>query len=313
MSENWMSHSVRQQLEVEGTTAHRVYTSSSAWIDRYGFYYVISSMRENDAAILLAALEKWIEKDRDFPLPQAVFFRHLVVAAKRENTPHLLIGNAPQERISILENGLQYLIDFRAGYSVGLFCDQRKNRAFLAERVKGLSEAKLLNCFSYTCAFSIAAACANPKLQTINLDLSAKFLNWGKENYILNKLLKEGRNHHEFWRCDVMKRLPRLSREGRKFNIIILDPPSFSRGEKGRVFRVLDDFKDLVDLAIQCAAINACILLSSNHSQLSLRNLRNIGSVAAGKNARRCRFHQEAIPKEFENGPAATSLWMEMD
>ncbi|MFV0414846.1 MAG: class I SAM-dependent rRNA methyltransferase [Chthoniobacterales bacterium] len=308
MSGGWISHSACRQLESEGTTAYRIYTSSTAWIDRYGPYYVISSTQEREALQLLEVL-----KNRASESPyEAVFFRRLVIGAKRENTPVLLDGREPNERVCVLENRLKFWVDFQVGYSTGLFCDQRKNRFFLAEKVRGLGASSLLNCFSYTCAFSVAAAQANPELRTTNLDLSAKFLNWGKENYILNELTKGEQNKHRFWRCDVMRRLPRLCREGSKFDIIILDPPTFSRGEKGRVFRVADDFEELADRAVQCASEQGWILLSTNHSALSSDDLKSIGAAAALKNGRKYSFHYEAPPDEYD-GAAAASVWMQLE
>src|SRR5271165_3509093 len=124
-------------------------------------------------------------------------------------------GALIQEPFLVLESGLEFEIDFRAGYSPGLFLDQRINRS----KLRGLARGRmLLNTFSYTCAFGVAAAVGGAA--TVNLDLSRNYLSWGKRNYELNQIdLRE----HEFLYGDVFDWLGRFKRRGRKFDLIILD------------------------------------------------------------------------------------------
>src|SRR4029077_8305013 len=107
-----------------------------------------------------------------------------------------------------------------AGYSVGLFVDQRENRRYVRE----MEPKRLLNCFAYTCSFSVAAAAGGA--QTVNVDLLKKNLARGRENFALNALSTAD---HRFIADDVRPVLRRLARRGEKFDMIILDPPTFSR------------------------------------------------------------------------------------
>ena len=121
------------------------------------------------------------------------------------------IGGEPvQENFGVLESGLGYEIDFRAGYSPGLFLDQRINRNKLRSLAKGQT---LLNTFSYTCAFGVAAAIGGAS--TVNLDLSRHYLDWGKRNYEINRISLD---NHDFIYGDVFDWLGRFQRRGRKFD-----------------------------------------------------------------------------------------------
>ena len=105
---------------------------------------------------------------------------------------------------------MSYGIDFGAGYSVGLFIDQRENRRF----VRDVTPRTLLNCFAYTCSFSVVAASVGAK--TVSIDLSKKSLERGRENFALNALRTDD---HRFVTDDVMEVLPRLARRGEKFDV----------------------------------------------------------------------------------------------
>ncbi len=112
----------------------------------------------------------------------------------RTDVKHLA-GATLQEPFCVLESGLQFEIDFRAGYSPGLFLDQRTNRNQLRNLARDMT---FLNTFSYTCAFGVAAAVGGAS--TVNLDLSRHYLDWGKRNYEINQnRLRASRFY--LWRC----------------------------------------------------------------------------------------------------------------
>jgi 23S rRNA (cytosine1962-C5)-methyltransferase len=196
---------------------------------------------------------------------------------------------------------LCYGIDFSAGYSVGLFIDQRENRRL----VRDLAPATLLNCFAYTCSFSVAAATVGA--QTVSVDLSRKSLARGRENFALNSV---STTDHRFIADDVMAVLPRLSRKGEKFDVIILDPPTFSRSHKGRTFQVENDFETLLLAALEVAARDARILLSTNCSTLGDRALEVMGRFCLKASRRAGNFHREPPLPDFPPGAGAATLWL---
>src|SRR5207302_8691066 len=128
------------------------------------------------------------------------------------------------------------------GYSVGLVLDQRDNRRRLLtghiaagfELGVGVQAAlEILNTFAYTCAFSVCAAKAG--WRTTSLDLSKKYLEWGKRNFTINSLDPA---QHEFIYGDVFDWLDRLKKKQRQFDLILLDPPTFSQSRESGTFRV---------------------------------------------------------------------------
>jgi 23S rRNA (cytosine1962-C5)-methyltransferase len=202
-----------------------------------------------------------------------------------------------------LERTLCYAIDFSAGYSVGLFIDQRENRRF----VRDLAPATLLNCFAYTCSFSVAAATVGAK--TVSVDLSKKSLSRGRENFALNSLPT---TDHRFLSDDVMEVLPRLARKGEKFDAIILDPPTFSRSHRGKAFQVEQDFETLLLAALEVAERNAQILLSTNCSTLGERALEVMGRFCLKATRRAGDFHREPPLPDFPPEVGAATVWLRL-
>lgn len=177
--------------------------------------------------------------------------------------PQFLCGPEVSPRFLIQENGVTYLMDMGAGYSQGIFLDQRDNRARLRSMCR--PGMKVLNTFAYTGAFSVCAALAGA--QTTTLDLAQPCLSWCRENMALNDIDPDD---HFFCKGDALHWLDRFARQGRKFDIIVLDPPTFSRDEKGHVWRVEKDYDHLVSLAAACLAPGGCILCSTNCRKLSM-------------------------------------------
>jgi 23S rRNA (cytosine1962-C5)-methyltransferase len=181
-------------------------------------------------------------------------------------SPQLLFGEAAPERFEILENGIRYELSFNEGYSTGLFLDQRDNRRRLltghvASGFPQLAtpDSQLLNCFAYTCGFSVCAAKAG--LRTTSLDLSRKYLEWGRRNFTLNGLDPAA---HDFIYGDTFDWLRRLAKKGRAFDALVLDPPTFSQSKENGVFRVEKNFGELVAAALPVLKPGGILLASTN-------------------------------------------------
>ena len=187
-------------------------------------------------------------------------------------SPQLLLGRAAQERFVIRENGVRFELSFTEGFSVGLFLDQRDNRRRLLTghiaanfplchpaldaRTPALS---LLNTFAYSCGFSVCAAKAGA--QTSSVDLSGHALDWGRRNFLLNGLDPAG---HEFLRGDALDWLRRLAKRRRLFDLVLLDPPTFSRSKERGVFRVEKDYPALVGAALALIKPGGVLFASTN-------------------------------------------------
>ena len=296
----WIEPELHQEFISQQTDAIRLCTSPDGWVERFGVDVLIS--HKSDAALdrLKTELCLWA-LNVDFKF-RRVFARFLPKQNAERQTPILILGDPDTNLESVaLERSLTYAIDFAAGYSVGLFIDQRENRRFVRE----LAPKALLNCFAYTCSFSVAAATVGAT--TVSIDLSKKSLARGRENFALNSVPT---TDHRFLADDVMSVLPRLARKGEKFDVIILDPPTFSRTHRGRTFQVEQDFEDLLLAAMEVAARNARILLSTNCSTLKERALEVMGRFCLKATRRAGGFHHEPALPDFPPQAGASTVWM---
>src|SRR5260370_1128732 len=142
-----------------------------------------------------------------------IFGRLLPKQNQAREAPRLLSGNPGENLRSVVtERKLKFGINFGAGYSVGLFLNQRENRSYAREA----APRRLLNCFAYTSSFSVAAAVAGA--QTVNVDLSKKSLARGRENFALNGLPT---NDHRFIAHDVRRVLWRMASRARSGSLCV--------------------------------------------------------------------------------------------
>src|SRR5262249_51733933 len=112
---------------------------------------------------------------------------------------------------------------------------------------------------AYTCGFSVCAAITGA--QTTNLDLSKKYLEWGKQNFALNQLEPAA---HQFIYGDVFEWFRRLAKRRSAFDVILLDPPTFSQSKESGIFRVEKDFAKLVAAALPLLKTGGVLFASTN-------------------------------------------------
>ncbi len=228
-----------------------------------------------------------------------VFFRSKIPSG----TLRVLLSGSSEGSLgrTVLERGICYGLDFGAGYSAGLFLDQRENRQF----VRRAAPRNTLNCFAYTCSFSVVAALGGGA--TLSIDLSRKSLERGRENIMLNRLATD---QHRFLADDVMRVLPRLARKGELFDCIILDPPTFSRSRTGKAWQVEADFEKLLLAALEVATRDAKILLSTNCTRLNERALEVMARFCLKATRRAGNFVRPRPLPDFPPGAGASSLWL---
>jgi 23S rRNA (cytosine1962-C5)-methyltransferase len=296
----WIKPALHERLTAEQTDAVRLCTFPDGWVERYGTDVLISHQTDVALERLRTELCLWgLNVEVDF---RRVFARFLPKQNSDREAPRLVLGDAGTNLQSVAtEQMLRYGIDFGAGYSVGLFIDQRENRRFVRE----IAPRTLLNCFAYTCSFSVVGATVGAK--TVNIDLSKKSLARGRENFALNSLPTDD---HRFLADDVMEVLPRLARRGEKFDVIILDPPTFSRSRRGKAFQVEYDFEKLLLAALEVAERDGKILLSTNCSTLRERALEVMARYCLKATRRAGTFHREPPPPDFPPNSAAATVWL---
>jgi 23S rRNA (cytosine1962-C5)-methyltransferase len=158
-----------------------------------------------------------------------------------------------------------------------------------------LAGREILNTFAYTCGFSVCAAKAGAR--TINLDLSKKYLEWGRSNFALNRLTVSG---HEFISGDVFDWLRRLVKKQRRFDVVVLDPPTFSQSKEHGVFQAEKDFEELVASALPLLKAQGVLFVSSNAAKLAPDAfLAQITSAIGSARRKVLRRHYAPQPPDF--------------
>lgn len=131
------------------------------------------------------------------------------------------IGEPFDTKVEILENGVRYMVDVEEGQKTGFFLDQKNNRAAIHPFCRG---KKVLDCFTHTGSFALNAGIAGAD-SVLGVDASQVAIEQAEENARLNHLEEKVR----FQCADVFELLPELERVGEKYDVVILDPPAFTK------------------------------------------------------------------------------------
>lgn len=182
-------------------------------------------------------------------------------------------GVAAPSELPVLEEGMPLLVRLGDGLSTGVFLDQRGNR----RRVRDLAQklggaARVLNLFAYTCGFTVAAALGGAK-RTVSVDASAAALERGRANLAHAGLL-DGRDH-AFVAGDAFQWLARAANKGERFDVVVLDPPSYSTTKRGR-FVADSDYADLAAKTMAVVDEGGTLLACTNHRGISPARFRRV-------------------------------------
>ncbi len=166
------------------------------------------------------------------------------------------------ERRVVREGQLQFLVDLDSYLDTGLFTDHRLTRKRVQEESAG---RHVLNLFSYTGSFTVYAA-AGGALSTTSVDLSERYLNWAEENLKLNKLWEP---RHRMVAAEGRAFLQEAARRGQSWDLIVLDPPSFSFREGLVDFDIQRDHRTLVKEALAVLKSRGTLYFSTNHQRFT--------------------------------------------
>ena len=186
-----------------------------------------------------------------------------VLIQDRSSRPFRLVrteGDIPEE-IIITETGLKYLIHPFRGQNPGFFPDMREGRKLVKELVKACENpCRVLNLFSYTCAFSVTALSAGAE-KVVNIDMNRRSLDIGKRNHRLNHESIPGgyRNQASFLSHDIFKSFGKLRKEG-PYSLIIADPPPSQKGS----FNLDRDYPKLLKRLPDMLTTDGSLLLTYN-------------------------------------------------
>lgn len=234
-------------------------------VDRYGDYLMVQlycgGWRPH-LALLTRALQDIFQPTGIYEKTRPQKTRELEATSDTKRYGRLLAGAPVPTRLTVKENGLSFLVDLEHGLNTGLFLDQRVNRRDLMGRAEG---KRVLNLFAYTGAFSVAAAAAGAKLVT-SVDASSGYTEWAKANFGANRLNPK---RHEFLVGDCLAVLAELNRQGKRYDIVLMDPPSFSTTAKSR-FTTRGGTSELVAAALPLLEEGGLLITSSNHQKVDV-------------------------------------------
>ncbi|MEI7642709.1 MAG: class I SAM-dependent rRNA methyltransferase [Chloroflexales bacterium] len=212
-----------------------------------------------------------------------------------------LWGELPPDDLVIQEYGIYFRADLRHGQKTGLFLDQRENRRAVESLAGGLS---VLNCFAYTGGFSLYAL-RGGAAEVTSVDIGRGLAEVAADNIALNRL-PAGR--HRFITEDCFSLLDGYVKAGRRFQMVILDPPSFARA-KGSAYTALRAYMRLNALAMRCVEPGGMLVSSSCTSQVGSEAFRTMLSDAATAAQRRAQIVYDVgqpvdhpVPVSFPEG-----------
>ena len=171
-------------------------------------------------------------------------------------------GQEAPDFFTVLENGVLYQVFMNDGLMTGIFLDQHEVRGSL---VDGLAMGKsLLNMFSYTAAFSVAATMGGAS-QTTSVDLAKRSRELSQAHFQANGI---STGDHRFIVMDVFEYFKYAKRKGLTYDVIVLDPPSFARNKK-QTFSVAKDYHKLISQSIEILNPEGIIIASTNAANVS--------------------------------------------
>ncbi len=210
-------------------------------------------------------------------------------------------GASPPSDLVVEEYGLRFQADLRAGQKTGLFLDHRENRRY----IEGLSAGRsVLNCFAYTGAFSLYALRGGAS-SVVSADIGKGLAEAADANIALNGL---DAARHTFVTGDCFELLNRFAEQGRRFDLVILDPPSFAKSKQNR-FAALRAYTKLNATALRCVAPGGLLATASCTSQVGPEAFKEMLAAAGAGAGRRLQIIHEAgqpldhpVPAHFPEG-----------
>jgi 23S rRNA (cytosine1962-C5)-methyltransferase len=167
--------------------------------------------------------------------------------------PSEVIFGSLSERLYARENGILYKLDLLNNQNNGFFADMKVGREFVREHAQG---KRVLNLFSYTCAFSVVALKGGAS-SVVNVDMSKRVLETGRDNHRLNDVEVRGTRYMPY---NILKSFSRIKKAG-PYDLIVIDPPSFQKGS----FAASKDYQKIIRRLDELAS-DECTVLSCLNS-----------------------------------------------
>ena len=198
------------------------------------------------------------------------------------------VGEPFDTRVEITENGVKYIVDVEDGQKTGFFLDQKNNRAAIRKLCPG---KKVLDCFTHTGSFALNAGMAGAA-SVLGVDASMTGIDQAMENAKLNGLEARVR----FQCADVFELLPELEAQGEKFDLVILDPPAFTKSRKA-VKNAVKGYREInmrgLKLVEEGGFLATCSCSHFMEPELFAKTIKE-AARSAHKRLRQVEFHTQA-------------------
>ncbi len=198
------------------------------------------------------------------------------------------VGEPFDTRVEIIENGVKYIVDVEDGQKTGFFLDQKNNRAAIRKLCPG---KKVLDCFTHTGSFALNAGMAGAA-SVLGVDASVTGIDQAMENAKLNGLEDRVR----FQCADVFELLPKLEEQGEKFDLVILDPPAFTKSRKA-VKNAVKGYREInmrgLKLVEEGGFLATCSCSHFMEPELFAKTIKE-AARSAHKRLRQVEFHTQA-------------------
>lgn len=260
----------------EGLDAYRLYDRDMPEfplaIDRYGDWLHVQvferkrPLPDGQLADLRAALAEAMT----LPVEQVI----LKQRRRQRGSDQYEKTNLATPSFTVSERGLRFEVNLGRYLDTGLFLDHRDTRALIGQWASGRT---FLNLFAYTGSFTAYAAAGGAR-RSVTVDLSRTYQDWSRRNLVHNGL--NDRDRHRFVQADVLAFVDRMQAQGAVFDLIMLDPPSFSNSKRmNSTFDVQRDHAALLRTTLDLLAPGGTLLFSNNRQGFRLDDA--VGSLAA--------------------------------
>ncbi|MBL8299839.1 MAG: bifunctional 23S rRNA (guanine(2069)-N(7))-methyltransferase RlmK/23S rRNA (guanine(2445)-N(2))-methyltransferase RlmL [Rhodanobacteraceae bacterium] len=289
---------LRKRVEREGVHCYRLYDADlpeyAAAIDVYGDHLHIQEYQAPASVDAEAARQRWRELVRVASETLAVPRERIALKQRSRGKGGEKYGRMAQrgEFLTVQEGGLQFLVNLWDYLDTGLFLDHRPLRARVRELAQG---RRFLNLFCYTGAVSVYAA-AGGAARTTSVDLSTTYLEWASRNLVLNGFAGA---RHNLVQADAMAF---LANDEAEYDLIYVDPPTFSNSKRAEDFDVQRDHARLLLRCAQRLAPGGTILFSNNFRRFQLDTTALTGLAIHEISA-------STIPFDFERNPRIHRTW----
>jgi 23S rRNA (cytosine1962-C5)-methyltransferase len=281
-------------------------------VDRYGDFAVVQTYMDGAGQLIewliealneVAPLRGIVLKRRDWGQGIGDWEEHSEAPVPHPQSPERSVvwGAAPPPNLVVREHSIQFFADLRAGQKTGLFLDHRENRRV----VEGLSAGRtVLNCFAYTGAFSLYALRGGART-VVSADIGKGLAEATDANIALNGF---DAARHSFATDDCFELLNTYVGQGRQFDLVILDPPSFAKSRQNR-YAASRAYTRLNALALRCVAPGGLLASASCTSQIGPEEFKELLAAAGATAGKRLQIIHEAgqpidhpVPAHFPEG-----------